>query len=354
MIVRTPLPRRVEIGESRVPPHPADCIQWIQDRRVLARRLGERGGPERSPRSTGDASATAARPAEDTARSRRRSTRRPRRRSRPTRSSRTTHALCAEQPPRMRRGTWSCELVLAVGLPRVRERKLSAVEHVLGPPAALERPVVGAGLDEADRAGRLLAQSSGQNTPGRPAAEHEHIEAGRAHSSAATTASTSALQTSSGIGGRMSSQIAAKLPISCGSRAGRTMNHQWRCSRLSPQRHTCTRPISPIERIARSIFVSRTPCSAARSSGRSAGPEKCSRGSRIRTRGSPVLTERVQARARSPRRIHRRPPDSGGNRHRPRRDAAPPAGPAAEALAELISPSKGNESHSSTGGIRRP
>ena len=33
----------------------------------------------------------------------------------------------------------------------------------------------------------------------------------------------------------MSSQIAAKLPISCGIRAGRAMNHQCRCSLPSPQ-----------------------------------------------------------------------------------------------------------------------
>jgi hypothetical protein len=39
----------------------------------------------------------------------------------------------------------------------------------------------------------------------------------------------------------MSSQIAAKLPNSCGSRAGRAMNHQCRCSAPSSQRHTCAR-----------------------------------------------------------------------------------------------------------------
>ena len=33
-------------------------------------------------------------------------------------------------------------------------------------------------------------------------------------------------------------QIATKLPMSCGSRVGRAMNHQWRCSLPSPQRQT--------------------------------------------------------------------------------------------------------------------
>jgi hypothetical protein len=64
-----------------------------------------------------------------------------------------------------------------------------------------------------------------------------------------------------------SSQIAAKLPMSCGMRAGRAMNR--RCSPPSPQRQTCTRPISPTERTARSIRAIRTPSSAASWSGRS-------------------------------------------------------------------------------------
>ena len=74
-------------------------------------------------------------------------------------------------------------------------------------------------------------------------------------------ASTLARQISSGTGGRTSSQIAAKLPLSWCILAGRAMNHQWRCSPPSPQRQTCTRPTSPIDRTARSILASSTPSS---------------------------------------------------------------------------------------------
>ena len=54
--------------------------------------------------------------------------------------------------------------------------------------------------------------------------------------------------------------------------AGRAMNHQCRCAPPSPQRPMWTRPISPTESTARSTRPSMTPCSRARSSGRSAGP----------------------------------------------------------------------------------
>ena len=56
--------------------------------------------------------------------------------------------------------------------------------------------------------------------------------------SSRTTFSRFARHTFSGVGGRMSSQIAAKLPSSCGIRAGRAMNHQCRCSEPSPHRQT--------------------------------------------------------------------------------------------------------------------
>jgi hypothetical protein len=65
--------------------------------------------------------------------------------------------------------------VVAVGLPRVREGELAAVEQVLGPAGCLERAVVGAGLDEADRALRLLAEASGEDASGRPAARDDHV-----------------------------------------------------------------------------------------------------------------------------------------------------------------------------------
>ncbi len=45
----------------------------------------------------------------------------------------------------------------------------------------------------------------------------------------------------------MSSQIAAKLPISCIRRSGRARNHQWRCSLPSPQRHYVD-PADPADR----------------------------------------------------------------------------------------------------------
>jgi len=56
--------------------------------------------------------------------------------------------------------------------------------------------------------------------------------------SSRTTFSRFACHMFSGVGGRMSSQIAAKLPSSCGIRAGRAMNHQCRCSEPSPHRQT--------------------------------------------------------------------------------------------------------------------
>ena len=84
---------------------------------------------------------------------------------------------------------------------------------------------------------------------------------------AEAAASTFARQIFSGTGGRMSSQIAAKLSLSCRIRAGRPMNHQCRCSLPSPQRAMCTRPMSPAARTARSIRCSSGPSSVASSAG---------------------------------------------------------------------------------------
>ena len=102
-----------------------------------------------------------------------------------------------------------------------------------------------------------------------------------------TTCWRFALQMCSGVGGRMSSQTAAKLPTSCGILAGRAMNHQCRCSPPSPQRQTWTRPISPTERTARSTRAIMRPSSDASSSDRSPGSATCSRGSRRTTTGRP-------------------------------------------------------------------
>ena len=176
----------------------------------------------------------------------------------------------------------------------------------------------------------------------------------RARSSAATTASMFARQTSSGVGGRMSSQIAAKLPISCGIRAGRAMNHQCRCSPPSPQRQTWTRPISPIDRIARSIRASSTPSSAASSSGRSPGSRKVHARLEEQDDGKPRrLGERMEPPAlRDPGEL------AVGRRATP---AVDPTLSAPRLLAvdrreqrarRASSPSNGNVSHVSTGGIR--
>ena len=65
-----------------------------------------------------------------------------------------------------------------------------------------------------------------------PDGDERYLESSR------TTFSRFARHTFPGVGGRMSSQIAAKLPSSCGIRAGRAMNHQCRCSEPSPHRQT--------------------------------------------------------------------------------------------------------------------
>ena len=124
--------RRVEVGEGRVPAHRADRVDRVEDRRV-ARRLGEGGVPgrqlltRRSP-----AAASAARRAAGTARSPRGSSRAPTRRS-PRRRPREQHAgvvrRAAAEDARA-----ELRAVLAVGLPRVRERERAGVEHV-GRPA---------------------------------------------------------------------------------------------------------------------------------------------------------------------------------------------------------------------------
>ena len=151
----------------------------------------------------------------------------------------------------------------------------------------------------------------------------------------------------------MSSQIAAKLPISCGRRAGRAMNHQCRCSPPSPQRQTWTRPISPIDRIARSIRAIRIPSSAASSSGRSPGSPRWTRGSSSSTTGRPVGSEKEWRRQRSLtqmnslsgalQRQHSTPPA-------PRRGSSCATG--GSRARGVSSPSNGNVSHVSTGGIR--
>ena len=97
-----------------------------------------------------------------------------------------------------------------------------------------------------------------------------------------------------GSGGRMSSQIAAKLPTTCGRRAGRAMNQKCRCSLPSPQRQTWTRPMFSTARTARSTRWISGPSSPASSSGRS-WRSWCARGWRMTITGSPVgLVQRRQ------------------------------------------------------------
>src|SRR5262249_7052610 len=66
---------------------------------------------------------------------------------------------------------------VAVGLPRMRERKRASVEQVVRPAAAGVRPVVRSGLEQADRAARVLAQPGGEHAPGRAAARDHDVEA---------------------------------------------------------------------------------------------------------------------------------------------------------------------------------
>ena len=55
-------------------------------------------------------------------------------------------------------------VLLVVPLPAVRvERERASVEHVSGPAAICQGPVVGAGLDQADASARILAQTSGED-----------------------------------------------------------------------------------------------------------------------------------------------------------------------------------------------
>ena len=59
----------------------------------------------------------------------------------------------------------------------------------------------------------------------------------------------------------------AKLSLSCRMRAGRAMNHQWRCSLPSPQRPMCTRPTSSTARTRPLDPLEERPPSSAVSSG---------------------------------------------------------------------------------------
>jgi hypothetical protein len=151
----------------------------------------------------------------------------------------------------------------------------------------------------------------------------------------------------------MSSQIAAKVPRSCGIRAGRARNHQCRCSLPSPQRQTCTRPIPSSERTARSIRASRTPSSAASSSGTSPGSAKCSRGSRIATNGSPLGRSNARIRQRS---LVQKNLSSEAEQASQSIPPSPLLGASRSTGGASgrgrISPSKGNVTHPSTGGIR--
>ena len=66
--------------------------------------------------------------------------------------------------------------VLAVGLPGVGEGELPPVHDIGRPAARVVRPVVRAGLDEADRALRLLAQPRGEHAAGGAAPDHDDVE----------------------------------------------------------------------------------------------------------------------------------------------------------------------------------
>ena len=266
------------------------------------------------------------------------------------------------RPPRARRA------VAPVDACRVCRREATAARYCGRPDAAVARRRAGERLG-----GRRAAPASVGGKPGgrlkpgaacdwsRPGGEAEapprgtlSRASGFGSPSAATTASRFARQTSSGIGGRMSSQIAAKLPISCGRRAGRAMNHQWRCSPPSPQRQTWTRPISPIDRIARSIRAIRIPSSAASSSGQVAGlaevearleQQHDGQAGRLgeTSGGASARSTQRNSLSGASQRQHSMPPT-------PRRGSSCSTG--GSSARGLSSPSKGNVSHVSTAGIR--
>ena len=67
--------------------------------------------------------------------------------------------------------------VVGLVLPEVRHRQGASVEHVRGPASFRVAAVVRPGLDEADRALRLLAQPCGEHAARRPSTHDDHVEA---------------------------------------------------------------------------------------------------------------------------------------------------------------------------------
>ena len=67
--------------------------------------------------------------------------------------------------------------VLASGAPVVPRREGTRVEDLGRPAAVLERPVVGAGLDEADAAVGAVAQPRGEHAPGSAAPDYDGVVA---------------------------------------------------------------------------------------------------------------------------------------------------------------------------------
>ena len=169
--VRSPA-SRVEIGEGGVPAHGADAVHRVHDRAPPA--PGERAVPGRELVGGERARAASARRAPGTARAPRAPAVAPLvvvGGAPAEHDARVVRRAAAEDAGAQLRA------VLAVGLPGVRERERAAVEHVVGPAAAGVGPVVGARLDQADGALRVLAQPRREHAPGRAAARDDDVEA---------------------------------------------------------------------------------------------------------------------------------------------------------------------------------
>ena len=169
---------------------------------------------------------------------------------------------------------------------------------------------------------------------------------------AAATRSRLACQTSSGRRRQDVVPDRREAADQLGILAGRAMNHQCRCSLPSPQRQTCTRPMLAEARTARSTRAIITPEVGGELIGQVAGVGVVLARLEQHDDGQPVRLRGQQAPA-----FVRPDVCLVGLR-------AAPAVDAALAVARLlgstggssargrISPSNGNSSHSSTGGIR--
>ena len=175
--------RRVEVREGRVPAHRADRVDGVQDRAV-AGRVGERGVPGRELLARDLPHADRALRAAQV---------------------RLDRLVAPAVPPlvvvRGRAGDQDAGVVrraaaddagaqlravLAVGLPRVRERERACVEHVRRPASTVVGAVVRPRLDEPD-APPVLAQPRREHAAGGAAARDQHVEA-RARGHRATLA----------------------------------------------------------------------------------------------------------------------------------------------------------------------